>query len=235
MKPISKKIFKIIVIIILAEALFFGGMVFQELRTEKQETIVYTTQEKTITEHVYNELDFEELERKITRVKGIGMGPDEETGRLLNFTIATTPGNGKILIDTSERTYDSIFQSSIRNVKDAVEETTEQNLDSINVKISSSGVGSVKGSSASIAIGVGLKSIVTEQEIEKDKALTGVIRPKGSIAQVGLLNEKIKVAEEAGMEQILIPAGQCEEYERPVNIEVACVNNLEEAFNVMKK
>jgi len=235
MKPKSKKVLQIVVIIILAEVLFFGGMVFQELRTEKQETIVYTTQEKTITEHIFSEADAEKLEGKIKTVTGIGMGPNKETGRLLNFTITTTQGNGQILLDTSERTYDNIFQSSTRDVKRAVEETTEQDLDSIDIKITTPGIGSVKGSSASIAIAAGLKSIVTNQEIDKNKALTGVIRPRGLVAQVGLLNEKIKIAEEAGIEEILIPAGQCKEYEEPVDIKVTCINNLEEAFDVMKK
>lgn len=235
MKIKWKHVWKIIAIIVIAEIAFFGGIVFQELRTDTIKETEYIIEEKIIREPY----DYEEIigiSGQKSSVKGIGIHPDNKTGKLMNFTVETTLGEGDILIKTNENTYDDSFQSSTRDVKKAVEEETGLKLSKTDIKISTTQTGSIKGSSGSLSLGIALKEIITGENINsRKKVATGVLRSKGSVAPVSLLGEKINVAKEEGMEEIIIPMSQCEEHEDQEGIKVTCVSNLKEAFEVMKR
>ncbi len=235
MKLTWSEVWKIIAIIVLAEITFLGGIMFQQIRQTPEKEIEYITKERVIREPWGTDTEDLLLREEQTSVKGIGIHPDNETGKMINFTVSTTPGRGDIFIKTNNNHYDSSFQLSTRDVKDAVEEETGKILNRTNLLIHVSSEGSIKGSSGSLSLGIALKQIITREELEDNKAATGVLTSRGSVRKVSLLDEKIEVAKEKNIEEVLIPASQCEEYQETPGIEVTCVNNLEEAFEVMKE
>ncbi|MFW5902365.1 MAG: S16 family serine protease [archaeon] len=230
-----KQIWEIIAIIILAEITFFGGMAFQELRTDTEKETEYIIEEKIIREP-YDYDEFIKIDGERSSINGIGINPDNETGKLINFTVVTRLGEGDILIKTNKNIYDDSFQSSTRDIKKAVKEETGRELSKIDITIKTTQTGSIKGSSGSLSLGIALKEIITGEELNStEKAATGVLRSGGSIAPVSFLDEKIKVAEEEGINELIIPGSQCEEYEEREEIKISCANNLDEAFEIMKR
>lgn len=226
---------KILVIVIMLEVAFFTGAILRERENIVKRETKYLVKEKEVQNPVYinQSPEIPEKGESIT-LKGIGIHPDEETGEIVNLTVTLAQGNGEVFVEVSENTYGANFQTSIRNIKQAVETLTQQSLNNSLIWVDSTAKGSLQGSSGSLAIGTGLYSLIMKEEPNNHTAITGVLHQKGDVGPVAMLQKKVEIAEEKeGIEEVIVPGGQCEEIQKPEGIKVRCVNSLKEAVNVI--
>lgn len=231
------KIWKALSVILLLEIAFFSGIIIGGARRVEGTKVKYLPADQGVKEpsYIYATPSIAE-DGEVVTVKGIGIFPDEETGAIVDFTVTAVPGDGEVLIEVSQNTYGEVFQVSLRNIKRAVEISSGRSLNLTNIRVDTTAPGAIKGSSGSLALGIGLYSLADDKPIREDVAVTGVLNSEGSVSNVGLLSQKIEVAkEESSINTVIIPSWKCSDYEDTEGIEVECVNSLEEAMNVISK
>ncbi len=226
---------KILVIVVMLEIAFFSGAILRERENVVKREKEYVTKEKEVENPVYinQSPEIPEKGESIT-LKGIGVHPNEGTGETVNLTVTLAQGNGEVFVEISENTYGASFQTSIRNIKQAVETLTQKSLNKSLIWVDSTAEGSLQGSSGSLAIGIGLYSLIMDKEPKKDVAITGVLHEKGDVGPVAMLQKKVEIANKTeDINGVIVPGGQCKDIKKPEGIKIDCVNSLEEAVNVI--
>lgn len=238
---IGVKWWKVLVIVVLLEVAFFTGAVLRRRETVTKKETEYIVEEKKVKEPVYINKNPNIPEKgEKTTIKGIGVHSDNETGEVVDFKVTLAEGNGEVYLEVSENSYGPRFQASMEDIKESVEELTQKSLNNSLISVRSTLTGSMKGSSGSLAIGVGLYSLVEDKKIKEDTAITGVLYEGGEVGSVALLEKKIKIAREKGIKNLLIPPGEkCEDVKGNGKISqdmnITCVNSLEEAVKIATK
>lgn len=237
---IGIKLWKLLVIIILIEIAFFSGMVIKGEQVGTQKEVEYIVEEKRVGEPIYlEECPRIPEEAESREVKGIGIRPDGETGVVINLIVTIAEGNGEVFMEVSENTYGESFQSSMRDVKEAVHSLTGKSFEQTQIGFDSSATGSLKGASGSLATGVGLYALIENKTVMQDKAITGVLGSNGRVKSVSHLEEKIEAAKNSEeIKEVLIPpVRECEDLKNQygTQINIKCVNSLEEAVKITTK
>ena len=69
------------------------------------------------------------------------------------------------------------------------------------------------GPSAGVAMFMALVSLMTEQPVRSDTAMTGEISLRGLVLPVGGIKEKVVAAARAGIERVMLPARNRKDFE----------------------
>jgi hypothetical protein len=96
------------------------------------------------------------------------------------------------------------------------------------------------GPSAGAAMAVGFMALFRGDPIQRGIALTGTLKPDGTVGSVGSIPDKIRAASREGYRTILIPPGQLRRPEwnlvrlgMELNVDVKEVSTIEEAYRLM--
>jgi len=158
----------------------------------------------------------QESSAKIVAVRSDG------PGIVCNLMARVSPGEGRILADTSPLIgFDFQYAERVA-VKVAAEEARGVSLDDDGVGLKGADVlyvvsapteGSVEvqsidGPSAGAATTVATIAAIENRTIRQDVVITGTIQEDGSIGPVGGIFEKAKAADNAGARLFLVPSGQ---------------------------
>ncbi len=225
------KFFAILVSVILFETFFIVGVRFTQ--PEQQIKYVYLQEQGPQVVQKIIKCPFNESGRTVT-VFGVGVHDDNKTGELIDIHLTLKPGEGRIYFDTTNHAFGSSIQDSIPLVIYNVEKETNTSLRNEDVFIRLDSIShDIDGSSASATMAIGLIALLENKNINKSIVLTGTLTKTGKILKIDGLDVKIKVAEQKGVEEILIPSSQCNEVPENVSINVECVETLDEAFEKM--
>ncbi len=161
--------------------------------------------------------------RKRITVPIVAVSSRGGVGVVGNLTMSLVPGNGHILIDTNPfletdlQYYSSLAISYAKLYTGKMAEDVDFVL-SFNIQGRVVG-----GGSASAATAVAAIALLQDKQLRKGVVLTGVLRPDGSIGQVGGVLEKAYAAAQSGFSTFLVPRGQSRitYYEKKVRKEPA--------------
>ncbi len=225
------ELWKILVTIILLQVAFFSGAILMEHSIKSREaTYIPITQERV--EKIYIESPGP-IETTSLTIYGVGIHSNEETGEVVKFNVTRFSGKGEVMLNIDTNSYETDFQSSLRNAKEAVETVRGKEFTSESFSIQTSTPGTIKGSSGSLAAGIGIYSLAEGKEVRKDILIMGVLHRNGDVGPIALLEKKIEISEEKEeIKEVLIPSSQCQEVTSN-RIKITCVNSLPEAFNVV--
>lgn len=225
-----------ILIALVAVAIFFQvGLMFRiPVKTNIVEhhindpLIIY----KTTTEQV----GLLNCESRTTHAVGIytetiGSGP---IGELIEITVSLCTGNGETYIEVSEQLIATDFQEDLEDISDYAEYYTDISLAKKDLFITfNSNAQELSGTSAGSAMAVALISIIENKTLVEGTVLTGGVSGNGQILSVEEIEDKIQVAGDEGMTQMLVPQIQCNQVPEDAEIDVVCVPNIESALEYM--
>lgn len=101
------------------------------------------------------------------------------------------------------------------------------------------GLQDVGGPSAGTMFALGIVDKLTPENLSDDKIIagTGTIDPKGEVGKIGGIQQKMYAARDNGAQLFLAPAGNCDAVRSsaPEGLNIAAVNNLSEAVDVLRK
>ena len=226
------KFLAILSAVILFESFFIIGI--RLTQPEEQIKYVYLNQEQQPHQIIkVTQCPFNESGKSIT-VFGVGVHDDNKTGELIDINMKIKPGEGKIYFDTSTHAFGSSIQDSIPLIIYNTEKKTNFSLNNEDLYIDLDSIShEIDGTSASATMAVGLIALLENKQVNNSIVMTGSLSKTGRITIIDGLDVKIKVAEQKGIEEILVPKQQCNEIPENVSINVKCVSNLDEALNSM--
>jgi ATP-dependent Lon protease len=145
----------------------------------------------------------------------IGLAVAGDHGCLLRFEVQTTRGDGKIIaLGSIQRVMRESIEAAAHYVRAnslnlGLNPSWHEHLD---VAVLATYMGIPKeGSSAGITIVTGIVSALTNRPVRNDLAMTGEITIKGHILPVGGIQQKIRVAYDAGVKEVLLPQDNLKE------------------------
>ena len=169
----------------------------------------------------------------------IGLAWTEVGGELLTIESVQLPGKGKILITGK---LGEVMQESVqaaasyvrsRSVQFGIKPTIFEKTD-IHVHVPEGAIPK-DGPSAGVGMLSSIVSVLTQNPVRKDLAMTGEITLRGRVLPIGGLKEKLLAALRGGIKTVLIPKENEKDLaEIPDNVkrglEVIAVNSLEEVL-----
>ena len=187
-----------------------------------------------VRRHRFGEVELEDLVG-VT----IGLAWTEVGGELLTIESVQLPGKGKILITGK---LGEVMQESVqaaasyvrsRSVQFGIKPTIFEKTD-IHVHVPEGAIPK-DGPSAGVGMLSSIVSVLTQNPVRKDLAMTGEITLRGRVLPIGGLKEKLLAALRGGIKTVLIPKENEKDLaEIPDNVkrglEVIAVNSLEEVL-----
>ena len=128
-------------------------------------------------------------------------------GVITNLTLEIIAGRGRVLVST-EPLRGEVFQDTAILAKETAEKISGKSLSNYDLIFSISApaeIPGVDGPSAGAAMCLLALSIIDYQTIRSDIALTGTIKPDGTIGAIGGLAEKAQAALDAGSTVFYVP------------------------------
>lgn len=128
-------------------------------------------------------------------------------GVITNLSLEIIAGRGRVLINT-EPLMGEVFQDTAILAKETAEKISRRSLSNYDLIFSISApaeIPGVDGPSAGAAMCLLALSIINYQTIRPDIALTGTIKPDGTIGAIGGLAEKAQAALDAGSTVFYVP------------------------------
>ena len=126
----------------------------------------------------------------------------------------------------------SMVKSSAENVVTLLQKKLEINLNDYDIHIDFNSDAIVDGPSAGITMAVALYSVLVNQMVNNEVAMTGKISINGRVSAVGGIIPKVEAAMRAGAKKVLIPQKNWKELfnsDKFSTIEIKTISNLEEA------
>jgi ATP-dependent Lon protease len=143
----------------------------------------------------------------IGEVMGLAVAGDH--GCLLHFEMQATKGNGRIVpLGSIQRVMRESIEAAAHYIRArhtdlGISADWHKNYD---VAVLATFMGVPKeGPSAGITIVTGIVSALTQQPVRHDLAMTGEITIMGKVLPVGGIQEKVRVAYDAGVKEVLLP------------------------------
>jgi len=221
----------ILISVLLFESFFIIGIKLTQ--PEEQIKYVYLQKQQPQVIQKIIKCPFNKSGKEITTY-GVGVHDDNKTGELIDIHLKVKQGEGRIYFDTSSHAFGNSIQNSIPLVIYNAEKQTNISLKNEDIFVSLDSIShDIDGTSASATMAVGLIALLENKKVNNSIVMTGSLTRTGKITQIEGLEIKIKVAEQKGMEEILIPKQQCKEIPENVSINVECVNSIEEAMQKM--
>mgnify|MGYP000512908645 CR=1 FL=1 len=177
--------------------------------------------------------------RRVEKVTVTTLAVDQEgRGVALKLEVFTRTGKGNVLIDISGNIlYDETVQESMLIAVAVAQEVTKRSLVNkdlyfrlINPFEVTAVVG---GGSAGAAMCMAAIALLTGKTVKPNVAITGTIKPDGTIGRVGGLRAKALAAKAAGITILLVPKGQGAEVGSVPGLTVIEVSNIREAMAYM--
>jgi hypothetical protein len=147
--------------------------------------------------------------------ESIGLTVRGDDGSVLRFETQATAGHGRIVpLGSMEPVMRESIEAAAQYVRGnyrdlQIEETWADKYD---VAVLAPGIAEPKdGPSAGVAIVAGIVSALTSRAVRNDVAMTGEITLKGRVLPIGGLDIKVRAAYEAGVGEVLFPAGNLAE------------------------
>lgn len=227
------KFFAVASALILFESFFIVG--FQLAQPKQTVKTIYLTEPLEEPAQVTKVLKcpFNESGKEIT-VFGVGVHDDNKTGELIDINLELKPGKGRIFFDTTTHSFGNVIENSMPLIKYYAEKETNTSLDNMDLYVSLDSLShEVDGSSASATMAVALIALIEGKQVNNSIVMTGSLEKTGAIVRIEGLPIKIKVAEQKGEKEILIPESQCNEIPENVSINVECVGDMKEAEQKM--
>jgi ATP-dependent Lon protease len=139
----------------------------------------------------------------------VGLGVFKGQGILLRFEMVASTGRGRIIpLGSIQRVMKESIDAAVSYIRTHARSLgiDSDRLDKCDISILATQMGIPKeGPSAGIAILVGLVSMLEKLPVRNDIALTGEITLMGRILGVGQVQEKLRVALEAGVQEVFLP------------------------------
>jgi len=180
-----------------------------------------------------------ETEDRVGQVTGLAW--TSVGGELLTIEASAVPGKGK-LIQTGQ--LGQVMQESIQaaltvvrgHIKEFGVDVEYFDKNDIHVHVPE-GATPKDGPSAGIGMCTALASVVTQQPVRADLAMTGEITLRGQVLPIGGLKEKLLAAHRGGIKQVVIPRENEKDLaEIPKNIliklKIHLVDNIEEVLKL---
>lgn len=180
-------------------------------------------------------------------------------GVIATLSVDAKPGIGRTLVDINQILFWADTQDSIRTAKIVAQDVTGIDLSKYDIIYSIQANASViEGPSAGAAMGIATILELENRTFDEDVSITGTLNEKGEIGKVSGIVAKAEAIEVAGMNLLVVPAGQktytvyseeksCEDYlltkicrtvtkpenvdvEEKVGIRVVEASNIQEAL-----
>ncbi len=167
--------------------------------------------------------------------KIFGLGVSGYLGSVIEIEAACFPAaqKGKGLIRFND-TAGSMAKDSVFNAAALVRQITGQDLAKYDIHVNVIGGGQIDGPSAGLAIVSVLISVITNQPLRQDVAVTGEVSIRGKLKAVGGVFEKAYGAKQAGVKTMVIP----KENEKDIpadhlGLSVKPLENVKEALAIL--
>ncbi len=127
----------------------------------------------------------------------------------------------------------SMVVSSIENVRTALSSETQVKAYDYDLHVNFPGGTPVDGPSAGLAIAVSLYSAIVKKPVSPLVAFTGEMSIRGQIRAVGGIEQKLRAAEETGLQRVIIPEANWQERYVSRSVEVVPVNHISEVLGLV--
>ena len=145
----------------------------------------------------------------------IGLAVSGDHGCILLFEMQATKGSGRIVpLGSIQRVMRESIEAAAQYIRAkyaslGINAEWRENYD---VAVLATFMGIPKeGPSAGVTIVTGIVSALKAQPVRNDLAMTGEITIMGKVLPVGGIQQKVRVAYEAGVKEVLLPAGNLKE------------------------
>ncbi|NRB10392.1 MAG: ATP-dependent protease La, partial [Rickettsiaceae bacterium] len=183
---------------------------------------------------------------KISKIplKGVvhGLAYTEVGGDVIKIEARKIPGTGKIkatgkLGEVLKESIDTAYTCLISEMKESKLDVSNLKDYDIHIHIPEGAVPK-EGTSAGIAIYSAIRSVLTEERVKQDVAMTGEITLYGDVLPVGGLKEKLAAALRSGIKTVIIPernANDLIEIPEDIkkNLKIITIAHCEEMINVV--
>ena len=128
----------------------------------------------------------------------------------------------------------SMAMSSVENVRTALAAATDVNPYEYDIHVNFPGGTPVDGPSAGLAIAVSMYSALRGISVDPRAAYTGEVSIRGEVCPVGGVDQKIRAAQEAGLETVYIPKANWQDRYASEKARVVPVSCLAEVLQVLE-
>lgn len=130
-------------------------------------------------------------------------------GVIATLSVDAMPGNGRILVDINQILFWVDTQDSMRTAKIVAQDVTGLDLSKYDIVYSiQANASAIEGPSAGAAMGVVTILELENRSFDGDVTITGSLDGKGEIGKVSGIVPKAEATKTAGMDLIVVPAGQ---------------------------
>ncbi len=192
-------------------------------------------QRVTVPEVVYQKtpcLGTEPAEKVV--VNGIGLFGNTSQGEIVKIVIESKRGTGRLFVDFLSGAYAGTdLQASVVLAAEVASEYTGRWPDDLDYFLTfESSTAEVSGSSGTAGIAAGMVALMQGRKVRQDTAVTGFVNESLQIGEVLKVWDKVRVAQEAGMKRVIIPAVQCNQTMiANYTIQVICAENFSDVVN----
>lgn len=206
MEKLLEALISILIIVVVAAAIFPGSFNLQNLFMAKENLPVFSAASTTTT-------ITGQAPSSVTAPREVQMYvpavDDSGKGAALTLTVQAQPGDGRILTDINNLVFWTDTQDSIRTAEQVAQNVTNVDLSKIdliyNVKTNAT---SIEGPSAGAALTIATIAALEGKTPNPNVMITGTINPDGTIGPVGAVDAKAQAAKEIGATTFLVPEGQ---------------------------
>ena len=147
----------------------------------------------------------------------VGLAVEGDHGCILHFEMQATKGSGRIVpLGSIQRVMRESIEAAAQYIRAKHEDLgiTAEWRKSYDVAVLATFMGVPKeGPSAGITIVTGIVSALKKVPVRNDLAMTGEITIMGKVLPVGGIQQKVRVAYDAGVKEVLLPADNLKEAE----------------------
>lgn len=171
-------------------------------------------------------------EKEIGHLYGLGVsGYLGSTLEIEAMAFETEKGKGTVRFND---TAGSMAKDSVFNAATVIRKITGKDIKDYDIHVNVVGGGKIDGPSAGTAITICIISAILGKPIRQDVAITGEISLRGKVKPVGGIFEKIYGARRKGIKLVIVPKDNEKEIPKALkDIEVKCVQNIEEVMNLV--
>lgn len=124
----------------------------------------------------------------------------------------------------------SMAKDSFFNAASVVRKITGKNMNDYDLHVNIIGGGKIDGPSAGVAMLLAIISAIEGIPLRQDIAITGEVSIQGKIKAVGGIREKVYAAEQAGLNEVLIPEDNINDIYQDTEVRLTTVSTVKEAL-----